>query len=493
MVLAGWWVHSALCEIDVAGRLPDPLSISESLGQTGVVPRDWRDDRIAELEAMVAKLLARVADLEEKLAASSRNSSKPPSSDPPTVERKSKPPPGRRRGGQPGQTRHEREWCSPEKVQSVVDCKPSRCGRCEARLRGEDPSPRRHQVAQLPKIEPEVTEYRLHTLGCDRCGHCTSGELPEGTPTGSFGATVVATITLLLGVNGLSRRDTADVMRDLFGLPISVGAVVGCQRIGAAALAKPHEEALAQVPKAPVKYADETGWKLGDVYACLWVVVTPAVTVFRVQAERSRAAAMKILGKVSGLLGSDRYSVYDCWPTHRHQFCWAHLARLFVRFSEHRDPQVQTLGFALTAEKDRMFEWWHRVRDGTLARATFQNYMRPMQRRVADLLQDGCRSSCDKTRRTCLRLLENRHALWTFVYNDGIEPTNNAAERAVRRAVILRKTSFGSQSEHGCRFLERVLTVHATLRQTRRSVHDFITAACHAHMLDGDVPTLLAP
>lgn len=380
----------------------------------------------------------------------------------------------------------------PEKVQSVVECKPVRCDRCDARLRGEDPNPRRHQVAQLPKVEPEVTEYRLHTLGCDRCGHCTAGELPPGTPTGSFGATVVAAITLLLGVYGLSRRDAADLLRDMFGLPISVGAVVGCQRIGAAALARPHAQALAEIPNAPVKYADETGWKVGDLYACLWVVVTPTVTIFRIQAERSRAAAMKILGKVSGLLGSDRYSVYDCWPTHRHQFCWAHLARLFVRFSERRDLKVQAIGLALIAEKDQMFAWWYRVRDGTLARSTFRRYMLPLQARVADLLDEGCRSSCAKTQRTCLRLLQNSHALWTFVYNTGIEPTNNIGERAIRRAVIIRKTSFGSQSEHGCRFLERVLTVHATLRQRGRSVHDFIVAACEAHMLGRKIPSLLA-
>jgi transposase len=147
------------------------------------VSRDSRDDRIAELEAIVAKLLARIADLEEKLAASSRNSSKPPSSDPPTVERKPKAPTGRKPGGQPGHKRHEREMFPPEKVQSVVDCKPSRCGRCDARLRGEDPVPRRHQVAQLPKIEPEVTEYRLHTLdataaGTARPGSCRRGRRP---------------------------------------------------------------------------------------------------------------------------------------------------------------------------------------------------------------------------------------------------------------------------------------------------------------------------
>jgi transposase len=457
------------------------------------VGRDPRDiERIAELEAMVAKLLARVADLEEKLAASSRNSSKPPSSDPPTVTREPKTPTGRKPGGQPGHKRHTRDLLPPDKVRSVTDCKPQRCAGCNHGLGGQDPEPHRHQVAELPKVEPLVDEFRLHTLTCERCGRRTRGELPEGTPTGAFGSTVVATITLLLGVYGLSRRDVADLMSDLFGLPLSVGGVVGCQKIGADALAASHAQVQAQVPKAPVKYADETGWKLGNVYACLWVVVTPTVTLFRIQSERSRAAAMKVLGKVRGLLGSDRYVAYDHWPTHMHQFCWAHLSRLFVRFSERHDPEVAAIGRALITEKDQMFGWWHRVRDGTLARSTFQRHMRSVQRRVSDLLEEASHCGCLKTQRTCLRLLQNVHALWTFVYREGIEPTNNTGERAIRRAVIIRKTSFGSQSEHGCRFLERVLTVHATLRQRGRNVHDFIAAACRAHMLGLKPPSLLS-
>lgn len=454
--------------------------------------RDPRDvERIAQLESKLDAALKRIEELEEQLRTSSRNSSKPPSSDPFSVTRQAKTPTGRKPGGQPGHKRHTRELFPPDKVRSVTDCKPERCSHCQHRLRGADPEPYRHQVADLPKIEPIVDEYRLHTLTCECCGKPTRGELPEGVPTGAFGATVVAALTLLLGVYGLSRRDVSDLMRDMFGLPISVGGVVGCQKIGADALAPAHAQAQAEIPKAPVKYADETGWKLGDLYACLWVVVTAKVTVFRIQAERSRAAAMKILGKVNGLLGSDRYSVYDCWPARRHQFCWAHLARLFVRFSERRDPKVQAIGLALIAEKDKIFAWWHRVRDGTLARSTFRRYMLPVQCRVVGLLEDGCRSSCAKTQRTCLRLLHNSHALWTFVYNTGIEPTNNRGESAIRRAVIIRKTSFGSQSQHGCRFLERVLTVHATLRQRGASVHDFVLDACRAHMTGRPAPSLL--
>jgi len=299
------------------------------------VPRDWRDERIGELEAKLERALKRIEQLEEQLGSSSRNSSKPPSSDPPTVTREPKTPTGRKPGGQPGHKRHQRELLPADKARSITECKPKHCGHCRRRLRGDDPRPARHQVWELPKIEPLVDEYRLHALTCPHCGEQTRGQLPEGVPTGAFGPTVIAVITLLLGVYGQSRRDVAELMRDLFALPISVGGVVGCQRIGGAALARPHEQARAQVQRASVKNADETGWKMGDVYACLWVVVTTSATVFRIQSKRSRVAAKRLLGKVRGLLGTDRYSVYDYWPTSLRQFCWAHYPeRAVIRGSQ---------------------------------------------------------------------------------------------------------------------------------------------------------------
>jgi transposase len=463
------------------------------------VTSDPRDVRIRQLEEKLEAALKEIAslkkeneELKEQVGTSSRNSSKPPSSDPPSITPQPRTPTGRKPGGQPGHKGHKRKLFPPEKVRSVTECKPERCSGCQHRLHGEDPEPARHQVAELPKVEPLVDEYRLHTLTCKHCGCRTRGKLPEGTPSGWFGPNVIATITLLLGVYGLSRRDVAELLRDMFGLPISTGGVIGCQKIGADALGAAHAQAQAQISKAKVKYADETGWAMGALYACLWVVVTPSVTVFRIQAERSREAARRVLGKVSGLLGTDRYSVYDFWPAHMHQFCWAHLTRLFVRFSERSDPKAVVVGKALLIAKDEMFTWWHRVRDGTLARSTFRRYMGPLRSRVTGILEEGTRASCAKTRRTCLRLLKNTTCLWTFVDKEGIEPTNNTGERAIRRPVIIRKTSFGSQSEHGCRFLERVLTVHATLRQRGASVHAFVVAACHAHMLGRKPPSLLA-
>ena len=215
------------------------------LRHIGDVAVDPRDTRIAELEGLVAKLLARdaerdalvarlekrVAELEEKLGLSSRNSSKPPSSDPPTVPPKPKPPTGRKPGGQPGHKGHRRTMFPPEQVTEIVECKPERCAGCHGKLRGTDPAPDVHQVGELPKIEPVVTEYRLHTLACRCCGRSTRGQLPEGATRGAFGPRVVAMITELIGVYGVSRRDAQDMLRDMFALPMSLGAVIGCQKL----------------------------------------------------------------------------------------------------------------------------------------------------------------------------------------------------------------------------------------------------------------------
>jgi transposase len=357
-------------------------------------------------------------------------------------------------------------------------------------LGGDDPNPDRHQVFDLPKIEPVVTEYEVHTLGC-KCGAHTKGELPKGAPRGSFGPTVVATIALMLGVWGLSRRAVVDAMRELFGLPISLGGVVGCQKIACSAMKAPYEQAVEQVESAAVKYADETGWTERNVYKCLWTVVTSKVTVFQIHAERSRNAAMQLLKTVVGILVSDRYCAYDNWPTHLRQFCWAHLARLFVKWSE-RPGEVAKIGRDLIEQKDLLFTWWRRVRDGTMQRSTFQRHVRQLRKRVIALLLSAAESSCDKTRRTALRLLENQHALFTFAWAEGVDPTNNIAERALRWAVILRKTSFGTQSEHGSRFIERMLTVHSTLRQHGKNTYAYIIAGCRDHMAGRPVSNLIA-
>lgn len=466
--------------------------------------RDWRDDRIAEqaaaiaeqaativtLTAQVEALLARVTKLEEQARRSSRNSSQPPSSDGPGAPpARTKVPSGKKPGAQEGHAKHERPLVPPDKVHKRVVLRPKRCRACSAALFGEDPSPRRHQVFELPPIEPIVEEYVLHSLDCV-CGVRTAATLPVGVPTGAFGPSVVAWAATLMGVYRLSKRAVPELMHDMFGLSMSVGAVVGCQQIASLALAAPVDEAKTFVTDASVKHADETGWREARRKAWLWTVVTATVTVFMIHTRRNASAARAILGKVHGVLVSDRHGAYNWWPAAKHQFCWAHLIRDFVKISERRWDS-ERVGNALLAETERMFAWWHRVRDGTLARSTFRIYMRSVQRRVEALLAEGAAVPHFKTARTCAKLLKRADSLWTFLYVEGVEPTNNTAERAVRHGVLCRKISLGTHSQEGSRFIERILSVHATLRQQRRSVVNFVHDACRAALDGTPAPSLL--
>ena len=456
---------------------------------------DARDRRLAELEAQLAAALARIAELEEKLRQASRNSSKPPSSDSPWNRRHpKKKPTGRKPGAQPGRARTPRPLVPAEPVTERVVCNPTACGGCGGAVRGRDPAPRCVQTFELPKVVPIVREYELHTLRCLRCGRSTCAQPPAGADLATFGPRVEATVAVLAGAYRLSKRSIAAVLGGLFGLPLSVGAVVGLQTSASAALAPTHVEACAQVARERVKNADETGWREGGARAWLWTVGTASVTVFVVAARRNAAVAQQLLGRALGVLGTDRHGAYTWWPTGDRQLCWAHLVR-DLRAMQERGGEAAALATELLAEKDRLFSWWHRVRDGTLKRSTFRVYARLVQRRVGALLDQGQARSMGppKSRKVLVRLGNLRAALFTFVRVEGVEPTNNAAERAVRHAVLWRRTSYGTKSAAGSRFVERMLTVHASCRQQGRSVMAFVEAACRAARAGTAPPSLLAP
>jgi transposase len=219
--------------------------------------------------------------------------------------------------------------------------------------------------------------------------------------------------------------------------------------------------------------------------------VTPLVRVFMVLATRGRAGAQTLLGTTfAGIVGSDRWGGYTWVAPLRRQLCWAHLLRDFAAFVE-RGGEPARVGQALLAGSAQILNLWHRVRDGTLPRAAFVRAMVPLQAQVEALLAEGTTLEHAKTRRACQNILKLTPALWTFVTVEGVDPTNNAAERALRRAVVWRRRSFGTQSVAGSRFAERLLTVVTTLRQQERDVLDYLTAACTAAVCGQPAPSLL--
>jgi transposase len=446
---------------------------------------------IRALEARVAILEGMMEALQEQLTQTSRNSSRPPSSDPPQHDRPRRPRSQRRRGGQPGHPGHTRTLIPVDEVDEVVVIKAEQCTHCQAPLLGEDPAPWRHQVIEIPPMTPVVTEYQWHQLVCAACGEVTRAPWPEGVPSGTYGPRVQATVSLCTGSYRLSKRATQQMMDEVFGVPMSVGTIGPLEQATTAAVAVPVEEARRYVHEQEVAHLDETRWRQGGKRAWLWVAVASWVTVFVVRMSRGGHVARELLGEpFAGILVSDRYSAYNWYPVRWRQLCWAHLLRDFEAMRG-RGGRSEEIGDALLAQAHQMFTWWHRVRQSTLKRSTFRSYMTPLRREVERLLEAGSRCGVPKTAGTCRDILKRREALWTFVQVEGVEPTNNTAERSIRPGVLWRKGSFGTQSEEGSRFVESMMTVVSTLKQQQRNVLEYLTEVCDAALRGDAAPSLL--
>jgi transposase len=454
-------------------------------------------DIILALTEQVMKLTARVEALEEKLRTNSTNSGKPPSTDGPDVNRPRQPlgseddKKKRKPGGQPGHKGHQRALVPPERVDERHDVYPTKCSGCDAPLKGEDVDPLRHQVAEIPEVRAHVIEYLRHALTCTRCGISTRADLPAGVTASPFGTRLTAFTSLLTGCYRLSKRKAVDLLRDAFDLVLSVGVIPSLEARTSEALAAPCQEAHDFLKGQPVVHADETGWREQRKKAWLWVAVTTCVTVFLIRTRRWAEAAKDLLGEsFAGLLVSDRWSGYKWVRGKMRQLCWAHLLRDFHKIAERSGWASELGGLLIERTHDLFREWW-RLKRGDIQRATFQAYANQVRGSILMLLQEGAVRGDALTKGTCLELLKLERSMWTFVRREGVDPTNNAAERAVRHAVIWRKTSFGTQSKSGSRYVERVLTAVATLRQQKRNVLKYLTAAVEAHILGQPAPSLL--
>jgi transposase len=471
------------------------MTLSERFGRlTREALQSRSKDELIELVLALAPLVERVetlerevAQLKARLGQNSQNSSKPPSTDPPGTQRPQKESSGRAPGGQPGHPGVTRAMAA--KVDEVVDVKPAQCGHCGVGLKGSDPQPHRHQVTELPQVAPQVTEYRLHTLVCGRCGHETGACLPEGVPVGQFGPQLLATVGLLTGAYHLSKRTAQEILRDLFGVRMSLGAVSGCEQTVSNALAAAVRQAHEWVQAQRTAHADETGWRERRHLAWLWVMTTRLVTVFKVHARRNREAARSLLGCFRGVLHSDRWAAYNI-HTGLRQLCWAHLLRDFTAMGE-VGGRAGGIGRRLVRRAKRVLKRWHRVRDGTWSRRKFLRSTVYLRKKIERDLAAGAQCGHAKTEHSCRRILKLSGALWTFAHKAGVEPTNNAAERAIRPAVLWRKRSFGTHSARGSRFAERMLTTFMTLKQQQRPVVDYVREACQAFLQGQRVPSLV--
>jgi transposase len=298
-------------------------------------------------------------------------------------------------------------------------------------------------------------------------------------------------VALLHGRYRISDREIPQLLLDLFNLPLSLGSVVDLQHSCSQALAPVYTAIQTTVQQQAHINMDETGWKEAGKRRWLWVVVSTVATLFYVASSRAGKVITTVLGETfDGIVSSDRLKSYQVVPLERRQICWAHLIRTLIAFYE-RDGPLGAWAADLLAQIDLMFGLWYAFRERQIDRATLEECMQTVQLTVRALLERGQRR-CDQAQALSDELLNLWPALWRFVTEEGVEPTNNAAERALRPAVLWRKGCFGAQSEAGNRFVERILTVSATCRQHNRDLLTFLTEAVSAYWAGQPAPSLLS-
>ena len=470
-----------------------PLAVRQCLAALLTVVT-LQQQQLAHRQQENAALRQQVADLAARLNQHSQNSSKPPSSDPPSAPlRPARAARGRKAGGHPGHPRHARPDPAPDHIDHVRDHYPEVCPTCHdplADVRWDACAVRTQYGWELPVVRPEITAHHYHTVCCHGCGSLVTADRPPDVPPGAVGPRTAAAVSILHGAYHLSDRSLPRLLHDFFGLPISLGSVVALQQTGSAALAPVYEAIHTAVHQHDRCNIDETSWKEAGKRRWLWTMVTAIATFFYVATSRNGPALRHLLGTTyTGVVGSDRHRPYLALPPARHHLCWSHLIRNFQALVD-RGGRPGIWGADMLELSHVLFRLWRLFREGTIDRATLQAAMAPIQQAVHGLMVQGSRR-CDAPEIMFQELLAHEDALWTFVREDGVEPTNNAAEQALRPAVIWRKGCFGAHSADGNRFVERILNVSATCQKQQRHLLTFVTEAIQAHWAGRPAPTLL--
>lgn len=442
-------------------------------------------------EEVIEKLLffaKHIRRLEQSIAALTRNSSnssRPPSSDPPGMKKtKKKARSKRKQGGQPGHKGKNRKLLPVEVMDKIHDIFPDSCEHCRnpfsQTLINPLAKPVRHQVFDLPVIVPFKEEYRCHSLIC-QCGHTTAASLPGHVARSNFGPRTHSAIAYLTAVHRVTRRGIAEIMQTLFGISISTGAVCNAAvRVSDACL--PVVGAIKQYAASALTLnIDETGWKDQGKRRYLWAFVAPQAVLFHVSPSRGAKVLREVLGdSFAGIITSDDHSAYASYHKNGlRQLCWAHIIRKLKSLKEDRSsPHAYCFARNMLKEIGAVFSCWHAFQSSSCSREHREQLYRdtlPRRERMHDFCVIFRCSSDQRVQTRTKRLLDNWQHLFTFLKHDGVQPTNNSAERAIRPAVQWRKICFGSQSEVGEQFTGRLLTVVRTCQLHDINAFEFLT------------------
>src|ERR1700677_2788686 len=463
-----------------------------------------QQQQIVDAEKQIADAEKQIADLERQLALrkqNSTNSSKPPSSDGLAGEPRER---GRRKksrrkaGGQPGHRGAHRPLVPVERVDEIQSVLPEQCQHCGHALATQIEqvqtvgAVQRHQVTELPSIQARIIEYQCHRVICPECGESTRAAVPE-LAAGNFGPQLAALIAYLTVVCRMPRRVVEALLGQVLGIQISLGSTQKCWEEASQAVAAPCQELQQQLKDEPVLNVDETGWRTNGDKRFLWAFVAARYVVYTVAATRGSEVLIRQLGAVfQGILCSDRFSAYLKYHSGKAQFCWAHLKRNLLGIVEFtKSSAVERFCRDALAEHARLFRLWHKFRSGQIDRNQLVLRSIPIEKRIFVLAERHLDSSHREVRNLATALFEHNQRLFTFLDHEGVEPTNNSAERALRTGVQWRKICFGNRSANGELATARLLTVAETCDLQRLNVLAYLSAAIACHRSRKQITALL--
>jgi transposase len=469
--------------------------------------------KVVEREKQIAEREKQIADLERQLALRKRNStnsSKPPSSDglageqrPRGRKRKSK----RKPGAQLGHPGHHRELIPTAEVSAVEVVLPKKCRHCGGNLPQRpgqvisEGEPRRHQVTEVPPVQAHITEYQFPNVVCGGCGKTTRAPLPEEI-AGHFGPQLTALIAYWTVVCRLPRRLVEAMLADVLGIEISLGSTQKAWEEVSQAVAQPVQQLQEQLPREAVLNVDETGWRTNGDKRWIWALVAQQFVFYVVASTRSAEVLVSLLGAVfRGILCCDRWVVYLTYHSGRMQLCWAHLKRNILGIAEYaRSPSARRFCRDALAITARLFRLWYRfhgdLRDRRgnpqpIDRRQLIEKSIPLQKNLFALAEAHLDDADHEVRNLATALFAHFERLFTFLEQEGVEPTNNVAERILRTAVQWRKISFGNRSGNGEIATARLLTVTQTCKRQQRHVLGYLTGAVTSHRRKAAAPSLL--
>lgn len=441
-------------------------------------------ESLAKTQNLLKLAFDRILQLEERLNKNSNNSSKPPSSDrKANSESKSLKLKVHRRG-------YNRQRIPPEKIDKIVDCQLDLCPDCGSdELQNED-NPEVLQQVELPEIKAWITEFRCQKYKCRCCGNRSMANLPNGIPNSSFGPKLMVLIAHLTGVLHLSKRDAIQLLKDLYNVDICEGSIINVEERIANAIKDIYERIHQFVTKSHFcKHFDETSWRNAGKNHFVWVASTQHATCFKIDPSRSRYAFENFVGKLGAApVVTDRYAVYNK-VSKIHQYCLAHLIRDFKKFAERKNLDGE-IGGDIEKLLRNVCRVHRRYKRGEISIRSRNIQIGHSRKKLEESLIDGMASGSTDFGDFCQNILDKFENLWMFTKSGDIDPTNNLAERDLRSLVLWRKKSYGTRSERGKRFAERISSVAGTIKRKGLNAIHFFEEAVSAFYRGEQAPYL---